>query len=272
MQIIENITDLNKAIQSYNNIGFVPTMGGIHKGHLSLIKASQKKCRKTLVSIFVNPTQFNNKNDFKKYPRNIKNDLDILKKYKIDYLFIPKSLEIYKKKYKKIKLNNKDNILCAKFRKGHFEGVLNVMNRLLKIIKSKYVFLGEKDFQQIFLIRKYLGKNFNVSFINCKTIRDKNKIALSTRNMLLKKKDYKKASLLIRKIFSFIKEYKNKNEIKKSTITNKKKELETKCMISFDYFEIRNQNNLFLSNIKRNSRLFVAYKINNVRLIDNFKL
>ena len=100
MQIIENITDLNKAIKNFNNIGFVPTMGGIHKGHLALIKNSQNKCQKTLVSIYVNPTQFNNKNDFIKYPKDIKRDLKILSKKKVDYVFIPNTSEIYKKKLK----------------------------------------------------------------------------------------------------------------------------------------------------------------------------
>ena len=87
MEIIKNILDLNKAIKDFKNIGFVPTMGGIHAGHISLIKKSQKKCKKTLVTIFVNPTQFNDKADFKKYPRNLNNDVKILKKHKVDYLF-----------------------------------------------------------------------------------------------------------------------------------------------------------------------------------------
>ena len=96
MKIIKNILDLNKATKNFKNIGFVPTMGGLHNGHISLIKASKKRSNKTIVSIFVNPTQFNNKNDFKKYPRNINKDIKILKKYKVDYLFLPDKEEIYK--------------------------------------------------------------------------------------------------------------------------------------------------------------------------------
>ena len=113
MEIIKNILDLNKAINNFKNIGFVPTMGGIHKGHISLIKKSQKICKKTLVSIFVNPTQFNDKNDYKKYPRNLNKDIKILKKYKVDYLFTPNVREIYKSNIKKIKIKNEDIILCA---------------------------------------------------------------------------------------------------------------------------------------------------------------
>ena len=118
MKIITNILDLNKAIYNFKNIGFVPTMGGIHKGHLSLIKNSQKKCKKTLVSIFVNPSQFNDKKDYKNYPRNLNKDIKILKKYKVDYLFIPEVKEIYKNKMKKFILKKSEKVLCAKSRKG----------------------------------------------------------------------------------------------------------------------------------------------------------
>ena len=136
MKIIKNILDLNKAFKNYKKFGFVPTMGGIHKGHISLIKSSQKKCKKTLVSIFVNPTQFNNKYDYKKYPRNYKKDLSILKKLNVNFVFFPKKNDVYYYKRKfPIKINLNDRIMCAKFRKGHFEGVLDVMDRLTKSIK-----------------------------------------------------------------------------------------------------------------------------------------
>ena len=192
MKIITSIFDLNKEIKNYKNVGFVPTMGGIHNGHISLIKASQKKKSKTIVSIFVNPTQFNKTIDFKKYPRNIKKDIISLKKLNVNYLFLPKTKDIYKFKAKKFVLRKKDKILCAKFRKGHFEGVLNVMNRLMSIVKSKDLFMGEKDYQQLYLIRKFLSKKFNVRINACPTIRTTDKIALSTRNKLLNKKSLKK--------------------------------------------------------------------------------
>ena len=108
MKIIKNLFELNKAIKNYNNIGFVPTMGGIHNGHVSLIKNSQKKKLQTIVSIFVNPTQFNQKKDFKSYPRNIKKDIQILKKLKVEYLFIPNVNDIYKRKIKKFNLKNSE--------------------------------------------------------------------------------------------------------------------------------------------------------------------
>ena len=152
MKTLLNNIDLNEALFDNSNIGFVPTMGSLHDGHISLIKKSLKLSNKTIVSIFVNPKQFNNKEDYKKYPRNIKKDLKILKKLKVDYVYLHRIKDIYKAKNKiKIKLNKKDKILCAKYRKGHFEGVIEIMTRLTKIINPSKIFMGEKDFQQLLL-------------------------------------------------------------------------------------------------------------------------
>ena len=160
MKILLNNSDLNEALYDVSNLGFVPTMGSLHKGHISLIKKSLKDCKKTIVSIFVNPTQFNNKSDFKNYPRNNKKDISILKRLNINFLYIPKVKDVYYLKRKPlIKLKKKDKILCAKFRKGHFEGVIDVMDRLTKIINPQKIYLGEKDFQQLYLVDKYISKN-----------------------------------------------------------------------------------------------------------------
>ena len=159
MKILLRNSDLNEALSGVSNVGFVPTMGSLHKGHVSLIRKSLTHCNKTIVSIFVNPTQFNNKNDYKKYPRNIKKDLEILKKLKVDFVFIPKKNQIYNCKNPiKINLLKKDKILCAKYRKGHFEGVIDIMTRLTDKIKPSKIFMGEKDFQQIILVKKFVEK------------------------------------------------------------------------------------------------------------------
>ena len=140
MKIFKSINKLNKQVDFKANIGFVPTMGALHKGHMSLIDSSKKKCKKTLVSIFVNPSQFNKKSDYRKYPRKLNKDLNILKKMRVDYVFIPKNSEIYNfKKNMKIKISSRDKILCAKHRKGHFEGVLAVINQLLKVLLNSFV-------------------------------------------------------------------------------------------------------------------------------------
>jgi len=270
MKIITSIFDLNKEIKDYKNLGFVPTMGGIHAGHTSLIKASQNKKNKTIVSIFVNPTQFNKKNDFKSYPRNIKKDIAILKKLKVEYLFIPSTRDIYKFKAKKFNLKKKDKILCAKFRSGHFEGVLNVMNRLMTIIKSKDLYMGEKDYQQLYLIKKFLSKKFKARINSCPTIRVNKSIALSTRNKLLKINSLKKAS----EIALFLKKIKYKSKLHGPklvfNLNDYKKKLENKYNIKIDYLEFRDEKNLKLNSFKNNYRLFVAYNIDNVRLIDNY--
>ncbi len=270
MKIITSIFELNKEIKDYKNIGFVPTMGGIHAGHKSLIKASQKKKIKTIVSIFINPTQFNKKNDFKKYPRDIKKDIAILKKLNVDYLFKPSVNDVYRFKSKKFNLKKKDKILCAKSRNGHFEGVLDVMNRLMSIIKSKDLYMGEKDYQQLYLIKKFLSKKFKVRINSCPTVRIKNNVALSTRNQLLNKKSLNKASeiaLILRKL-----KLKSKFQASKisSDLPNYKNLLETKYNIKIDYLEFRDEKNLELNNFKNKFRLFIAYNINKVRLIDNF--
>ena len=269
MKIITSIFDLNKEIKDYKNIGFVPTMGGIHAGHISLIKASQNKKSKTIVSIFVNPTQFNKGDDFKQYPRNIQKDIAILEKLNVEYLFTPNTKDIYKFKAKKFNLKNKDKILCAKYRIGHFEGVLNVMNRLMTIIKSKDLYMGEKDYQQLYLIKKFLSKKFKVRINSCPTIRINN-IALSTRNKLLKKRSIKKAS----EIALFLKKIKYKSNFEgtklASDLHNYKIKLEKKYNIKVDYLEFRDEKNLKLNNFNNKYRLFVAYEIDNVRLIDNY--
>ena len=269
MKIITSIFDLNKEIKDYKNIGFVPTMGGIHAGHISLIKASQNKKSKTIVSIFVNPTQFNKRDDFKQYPRDIQKDVAILEKLNVEYLFTPNIKDIYKSKAKKFNLKKKDKILCAKYRIGHFEGVLNVMNRLMTIIKSKDLYMGEKDYQQLYLIKKFLSKKFKVRINSCPTIRINN-IALSTRNKLLKKRSIRKASeiaLFLKKV-----KYKSKFESTKlvSDLHNYKIKLEKKYHIKVDYLEFRDEKSLKLNNFKNKYRLFVAYEIDNVRLIDNY--
>ena len=270
MKILLRNSDLNEALSGCLDIGFVPTMGGLHDGHVSLIKKSLKYCNKTIVSIFVNPTQFNNKSDYKKYPRNIKNDLKILKKLRVNFVYIPKKKQIYNSKNPiKISLKRNDKILCAKFRKGHFEGVIDVMTRLTQKIRPSKIFMGEKDLQQLLLVKRFIEKNFISKIISCKTIRAKNKLALSSRNFLLKKNDLIKAGNISKNLISFKK--KNfKKKLTKNLLFKKKNDLEKKYHIDIEYLEFRDKKNLRLSKKINNSKLFIAYYLNKVRLIDNF--
>ena len=269
MKVLRNIRGLKKALIDVGKLGFVPTMGGLHNSHISLIKESQKRSTKTIVSIYVNPKQFNNSADFLKYPRNLIKDLKILKKTNVDYVYLPSTKEIYKQKFKKIIVSKKEKILCAKLRKGHFEGVIDIMRRFIKIIKPKLIFMGEKDFQQLFFVKKLLSNNKVIKLISCKTIRDKNFVALSSRNYLLNKKNLHDVSLITKNLIKFKKDIKKFSNIKKK-ISFKKKELINKFNIKIDYLELRSEKNLSSYKKYNKSRLFVAYYLSKVRLIDNF--
>tara|TARA_A100001234_G_scaffold217190_1_gene224228 strand:- start:264 stop:1073 length:810 start_codon:yes stop_codon:yes gene_type:complete len=269
MKIFKSFKILKKNIDFNQSIGFVPTMGALHKGHLSLIRKAKKKSKKVLVSIFVNPTQFNDKKDLMKYPRTLKKDILSLKKLKVDYLFLPHKNEIYKKGIKqKIHINSKDKTLCALYRKGHFEGVLAVVNRFMENINSKYIFFGEKDYQQIYLIRKYLQKKFSTKIILCKTIRNKNKLPLSSRNYLLTNKAILRSQKISKIIINFKKKIsKSLNNLKmKNYYLSKIQNLCDKV----EYFEVRSDKDLSIKFSKKNFKIFIAYYQNKIRLIDNY--
>ena len=271
MKILLNNNSLFKSLRPFKDIGFVPTMGGIHKGHLSLINRSNHNNKKTIVSIFINPKQFNNKKDLKTYPSNLKKDLSILKKTKkVDFVYVPTFKDVFdNKKKSKINIKKNDKILCAKFRKGHFEGVLDVMDRLTKLINPKKIYMGKKDYQQFYLVKNFLENRYKIKVIGCKTIRNKNKVALSSRNYLLKKDELRIASEVSKKIINLKKKLKVKKNIKNFLFLNKLK-IQNLLKIKIEYLELRNINDLKISNSLSNSKLFLAYYIGKVRLIDNY--
>jgi len=278
MKLIKQITDLNKAINTEKELGFVPTMGSLHKGHEFLIKVSKKRCKKTLVSIFVNPTQFNDKDDYINYPQNLSKDIKILKKLKVDYIFLPTAKQIYKdRKIPKIILKKAQKILCAKTRKGHFEGVLDVINRFVKMISPKMMFMGEKDYQQFFLVRDFISKRYTTRVFPCRTIRNSNGFALSSRNKLLNKAELKTASLITDKLLKLKRSICKKDgfnnigsEKSKALIQKSRKQLINKFNIKIEYLECRNLMTLTTNLKDKPFKLFVAYYLNKVRLIDNF--
>ena len=270
MKIFKNKLKLKKEISKANGISFIPTMGGLHKGHLSLIKIAKNYKSKILISIFVNPKQFNNKTDFDNYPRNIKNDLKILKKLRIDYVYLPSYSDIYDFKPKnKVYLNKFAKRLCGKYRKGHFEGVINVVNRFLEIIKPTYIYLGLKDFQQLTLINHHILKNkINTKVIQCKTIREKNGVACSTRNLNLDNNELKIASNVYNYL-SVLKKELAKN-LRLFKLNNIKRDLVSFGVDKIDYLENINLKN-FKKTIKYKSKfkIFIAYYIKKTRIIDN---
>tara|TARA_E500000178_G_C16821726_1_gene661815 strand:- start:96 stop:911 length:816 start_codon:yes stop_codon:yes gene_type:complete len=270
MKIFKNKEQLRSEICNKKSISFIPTMGGLHKGHISLIKTAKKYTNQTLVSIYVNPKQFNKKEDFKKYPRNLAKDLKILKKLRVKYLYLPKYEDLYKfKPSHKIYLHKFSKQLCGKYRKGHFKGVLDVINRFLAIIHPKYLFLGLKDFQQLTLIKKHILKNnISTKIISCKTIRESNGVAYSSRNFNINKKQMKIAKDVYNYLIKIKKETKKNFKLFNRSLF--KKDLIKLGVKKIDYLEIINQERLQKpKKINETFNIFIAYYLNEIRLIDN---
>lgn len=232
-----------------SSIGFVPTMGSLHDGHLSLCKESLKNNQTTIVSIFVNPTQFNDKNDFNNYPVDIHQDINKLKNTGVEYLFLPESKEIYNDNFDfRVTENNFSLIMEGEHRPGHFTGVLTVVLKLLNIIKPHNVYMGQKDYQQAQLITNMVNAFFmDINIHTCSTIRDCDGLALSSRNKLLTETGLKKSKLFNKLLAST----KTTNTITEELIKN-----------GFQVEYIKDYNN----------RRFGAVKLENIRLIDNVEV
>ena len=175
-----------------NSIGFVPTMGALHQGHMSLIKKSNKSCNITICSIYVNPTQFNNTDDLLKYPRTMKDDIKILQENKCDILYCPEDNDLYKVNEKRIeyRFSGIELYLEGKYRPGHFNGVATIVEKLLNIINPQKIFLGEKDLQQLMIIKNLvMQKNILTEVIGCPTIREENGLAKRHSNIVLLEKN-----------------------------------------------------------------------------------
>lgn len=186
------------------NLGFVPTMGALHEGHLSLIKRSRHENDQTVLSVFVNPTQFNHAQDLKSYPRTWESDLKLASDAGVDVIFFPSYQEIYPDNYS-VTVNESDFsfLLCGANRKGHFQGVLTVVLKLINIVNPKRLYMGEKDFQQLQLVKKMAAALFlPTEIIGCPTARDSEGLALSSRNSRLSEADRQKASLIFKTISS----------------------------------------------------------------------
>ena len=272
MKIIFNKHKLIKIIEKEKNLGFVPTMGSLHKGHSFLIKKSNSQCKKTIVSIFVNKPQFNKFADFKKYPRTLSKDVKTLKKLKVDFLYLPSFKEIYPYgTNRKIKMHKFSKVLCGKFRPGHFKAVIDVVDRFIRIINPKKIFLGEKDFQQLKLIKKVIKKNIlPIKLISCPSIRLNNGMSMSSRYNNFSLKEKKILDKIAIKINSCVKEL--RKNINLSFLEKLNQELRNYDVNKIDYLEIREEENLQLTEKKTKARLFIAFYLGEIRIIDNFIL
>ena len=267
---------LSKPKKEGNTIGFVPTMGALHKGHLSLINKSLSENNLTVVSIFVNPTQFDNSNDLETYPSDIKNDTSLLKSITNNIiLFNPDPEEIYSDgiKSQQFNFNGLDEYMEGKYRKNHFQGVATVVSKLLSIVEPYNVYFGEKDFQQLRIIENLVfEKKIKTKVVRCETLRQIDGLALSSRNSKLSFSSKKIATNLF-KALNFAKEKFNTLdvvEIEKKVI----EQMTVHSEIKLDYFIIADEEKLEPSILKNNQkyRAFIAAYISGVRLIDNIKL
>ena len=282
MIIINEAAELKERLQSFRNkdkkIGFVPTMGALHHGHLSLIDASRKGAAITVCSVFVNPAQFNDLKDFEKYPNTIDKDIRFLEDAQTDILFLPSVDEIYPRGFKHLEtypLGYLETILEGRYRPGHFQGVCQVMSRLIKIVMPNLLYMGQKDYQQCMVIRKLIEKmklEKNISFHVCPTVREADGLAMSSRNLRLSEDERKKA-ILISQALDYA-----RNAIRQGDLT--RLEIEAASLLSsngfkVDYFEIAKADSLELTNEwDGNSKLvaLTAAFLNQVRLIDNMLL
>jgi len=280
MLIFRDISTLQnhlKNLKSNNKIiGFVPTMGALHKGHLSLVKKSISQNDLTVVSIFINPTQFNNVDDFKTYPSDIENDLELLRSISDKIIvFNPEANELYSGDIKldQFNFNGLDKYMEGEFRGNHFIGVVTVVSKLFSLIKADYAYFGEKDFQQLRIIENLIEeKKFKVQLIRCETIRSEDGLALSSRNQKLNFSSKKIATNLF-KALNFAKEkidVLSIVEIKQKIYQN----LSNFKEIQLEYFVIADEQNLkpIKNRQTKRYRAFIAAYVSGVRLIDNIKL
>jgi pantoate--beta-alanine ligase len=282
MNVVSTIKDLQKAIKTarLSPLGFIPTMGALHKGHLSLVQNAVNICPQVVVSIYVNPTQFNDKNDLKNYPRCLNDDLDLLRDTlrENDLVFTPDDKEIYPVGDKrKFNFGNLENVMEALHRPGHFNGVAQVVSRLFEIVKPDIAFFGQKDFQQLAVIKELVRQTgSNVKIIGNPIIREDDGLAMSSRNRLLELSIRKKAGIIYATISAasimfndhdipYIKAYVKKN-------------IEKAVGFNVEYFEIADDQELKPvatgAEMKKGKRYYgcVAVKAGKIRLIDNIEI
>ena len=282
--LINNIEEIKKNIKEWKQentkIGLVPTMGALHKGHASLIETAQKTCDKVVVSVFVNPIQFGPNEDFDKYPRTIENDLELCKKLGVDIVFAPTPKEMYGEN---TKLSNTEltfvcppynlvDCLCGKARPGHFDGVATVVLKLFNIVKPDYAFFGQKDAQQLFILKKMIKDlNIDLTIVPCPIVRETDGLALSSRNTYLSKEERENA-LTISKALKEIGNLYNSGTVDTNilfdagfSILNPNIDLEYLEFRDFETFEK-------IHTARKNTLVAIAAKSGKTRLIDNIIL
>lgn len=275
--LIKEITELRKLIKSWKkeglSIGFVPTMGALHEGHESLIKRAVKENDKVVVSVFVNPTQFGPNEDYDSYPRDIEKDLELCKNADSSVVFNPEPNEMYyDNKSTTVSVANLTSVLCGSKRPGHFDGVCLVVSKFLNIVTPDRAYFGQKDAQQVAVIRRMVRDlNVDVEIVACEIIREEDGLAKSSRNIYLSKEERKSALVLSRSLKiareALISGERNADFIKKAMI----EEINKEPLAKIDYVEIVDSESLEnVNTIENNILIPIAVYIGKTRLIDNF--
>ena len=273
MKVLYSVEEIQLWRNQISNlkIGFVPTMGALHEGHLELVKECKAKTDISVVSIFVNPTQFNDQNDLKKYPSSLENDLRLLQKANVDVVFIPDYADLYfGEDQLEVDIKGLDFKLEGESRPGHFNGVIRVLSIFFKLLNPSFSFFGEKDFQQVLVVEQLVDQHFShIQLVRCPTSREPNGLARSSRNKHLSSEEFIKAGEIFQTL-NWFKTQVNQHNIKEMLLSAKEK-----LSSSFDveYLELRDEAKLNqVTDTLLNSRLFVAVKLSNIRLIDNVKI
>ena len=271
------IEHLKHISDSKTTIGFVPTMGALHEGHLSLIENSIKDNSISIISIFVNPTQFNNPEDLEKYPRTLESDLEKLKSVSDNIIiYAPNVDDIYEGKTvsKQFNFDGLENQMEGKFRPGHFDGVGTIVKRLFEIVKPTNAYFGEKDFQQLQIIKKLVEKeNLPINIVSCPIFREHSGLAMSSRNERLSPSERQSATIIYKTLLEAKSNFNSDSvsEIKKWV----EQVFENQINFKLDYFEIADEASLLPCNEKidtKKHRAFIAVFVNNIRLIDTISL
>lgn len=279
MRLIKEISqmrDYSKKIKGTRIIGFVPTMGSLHEGHLSLIREARQQCEEVVVSIFVNPTQFGEGEDYQSYPRDLSKDMKLSEKEGVDVIFAPSREEMYPQGYStfvEIK-GNLSSTLEGVSRPGHFKGVATILTKLFNIINPDYSYFGEKDYQQALVVKK-LAKELNLDtrILVLPTIREKDGLALSSRNSYLNKKE-RKAATIFYKALKRAKEWVGEGEKDSSALVSKMRGLiEKEPLVRIDYVAVVDPKTLEkVKEVRGEVLALLAVNIGKTRLIDNIKL
>ncbi|MBY0487562.1 MAG: pantoate--beta-alanine ligase [Flavobacteriaceae bacterium] len=281
MLIFNNKVDLNKHLRNKQqknlSLGFVPTMGALHEGHLSLLKKSIENNDVTVISIFVNPTQFNNSEDLKKYPRTLETDVKKIETVSSDIIvYAPTVDDIYggNTKSEHYNFDGLENQMEGKFRPGHFDGVGTVVKRLFEIVKPTNAYFGEKDFQQLQIVKKLVEKeNIPVNIIGCEIFREQNGLAMSSRNERLSNQERKEAVIIYKTISKAKTLFGTKSAKEVSRFVTKM--FQNNPLFELEYFEIADEATLLPCARKTKSkkyRAFIAVFVNKIRLIDTISL